>query len=65
MESIRPRPVVAAIAISLMSEVPFPKTSQDTCALLSPQLASRVLKAPRLRGLRSATRFSRRVTMSP
>ena len=37
MQSIRPRLVVAAIAISLMSEVPFPKTSQETCALLSPK----------------------------
>ncbi len=44
MQSIRPRLVVAAIAIALTSEVPFPKTSQETCALLSPQVASRVLK---------------------
>ncbi len=44
MQGIRPHLAAVAIAISLVSEVPFPKTSQETCALLSPQVASKVLK---------------------
>jgi hypothetical protein len=44
MQGIRPRLAVAAIAISLVGDVPFPKTSRETCALLSPQVASKVLK---------------------